>query len=95
MWIKDHIDIGDSIICPHCGGEVGLNSWVLWEPHWCPACLAVVTFEELSEAIDRASLTWIPADWDPPEDIRVSEDEARRLLGEEYETRKSAAGWMK
>ena len=66
MWIKDHIDIGDSIICPHCGKEVGLDSWVLWDPHWCPECLEIITFDELSEAIDRASLTWMSDDWNPP-----------------------------
>jgi len=60
MWIEDHIDITGSIICPHCGDEIGLNSRVLWENHWCPVCLHIVTLEELQDVIDKVSLIWVP-----------------------------------
>ena len=92
MWVYDHVDIGDSIICPHCGGEVGLDSWVLWDFHFCPLCLEVVTFEELSDAIDRAALYWT-RDMDVSENIMATEVDARRLLGNQYERRK-AGRWL-
>jgi hypothetical protein len=54
----------------------------------CAVCGKTVTYEGWVAGIDQAALTWMPDDWEVPKGIVVSDDEARRILGEEYEARK-------
>ena len=82
MWVKDHVDDSDYGKCPHCKHKAALAEFL--QP--CPGCGTQLSLEEWQGEIERASLMWLE-DLQVPPSVIVSDDEARRVLGEEYEIR--------
>jgi hypothetical protein len=88
-WIRDRVDAYDFMKCPHCGAEATIGDFCWGEQgNCCPVCGKTVTCEEWLAAIERAALIRMPDDWETPKEMVISDDEARRILGEGYGIRK-------
>lgn len=55
MLVRDHIDEGDWMKCPYCGGEAIIGYFA---DNPCPWCGVKVRYDEWLKAADHAT-TWI------------------------------------